>query len=318
MVRGESEKASPVFAEGLVLLRGAGDPFDLAIALSLYGAFLNHGGHYAAAEPQLHEALSLAETIADRRLRAAVVGRALANLSDSARGLGDLELAADRSEEALRRYHGQDLELAETRALIDLANIARDRGDYLLAVERYQACIARTGEHGELRLVADSLAGIASAAAAWKQPRAALLLFGAAAALHKRIGFEVVIPIDTDRIERDLATLREAFGDAAVGAILAEGRSLPLAEAIAIAQDVVPSAGAEPVPPAEAQSGLTRRERDVLRLLAEARTDREIAAALFLSPRTVNWHVRGILAKLGASSRREAVALARADGLVSP
>jgi LuxR family maltose regulon positive regulatory protein len=61
---------------------------------------------------------------------------------------------------------------------------------------------------------------------------------------------------------------------------------------------------------------LTRRERDVLALLAEQRTDREIAEALFLSLRTVNWHVRSILGKLGVNSRREAVARARAAGVV--
>jgi DNA-binding CsgD family transcriptional regulator len=69
---------------------------------------------------------------------------------------------------------------------------------------------------------------------------------------------------------------------------------------------------------AESPPRLTRRERDVLRLLAESRTDREIAEALFLSPRTVNWHVRGVLAKLGAVSRHEAVARAQAEGLISP
>ena len=61
---------------------------------------------------------------------------------------------------------------------------------------------------------------------------------------------------------------------------------------------------------------LTPRERDVLRLLVARRTDREIADALFISPRTVNWHVAAILTKLGADTRRDAAALALANGLV--
>jgi DNA-binding NarL/FixJ family response regulator len=56
---------------------------------------------------------------------------------------------------------------------------------------------------------------------------------------------------------------------------------------------------------------LTPREQDVLRLVAQARTDREIAAALFLSPRTVNAHVASILGKLGVANRRAAAARAR-------
>lgn len=58
---------------------------------------------------------------------------------------------------------------------------------------------------------------------------------------------------------------------------------------------------------APAPAGLTRREREVLGHLAEGRTNREIAAALFLSTRTVDMHVRNILAKLGCSSRATAV-----------
>jgi DNA-binding CsgD family transcriptional regulator len=65
-----------------------------------------------------------------------------------------------------------------------------------------------------------------------------------------------------------------------------------------------------------AVDALTRRERDVLRLMAEHKSDREIAEALFLSLRTVNWHVRSILGKLAATSRRDAVSTARAEGLV--
>jgi DNA-binding CsgD family transcriptional regulator len=54
----------------------------------------------------------------------------------------------------------------------------------------------------------------------------------------------------------------------------------------------------------------------VLRLLATGRTDREIAAALFIGLRTVNWHVGSILGKLGVTTRRAAVDQARAAGLI--
>ena len=56
--------------------------------------------------------------------------------------------------------------------------------------------------------------------------------------------------------------------------------------------------------------GLTPRERDVLALIAEGRTDRQIAEALFISPRTVAMHVSSILAKLGVTNRGGAAAVA--------
>ena len=62
--------------------------------------------------------------------------------------------------------------------------------------------------------------------------------------------------------------------------------------------------------------GLSPREQEVLNILAEGRTDRDIATRLFISERTVHVHVRRILAKLGVSSRTEAAGVAIRQGLV--
>jgi DNA-binding CsgD family transcriptional regulator len=56
--------------------------------------------------------------------------------------------------------------------------------------------------------------------------------------------------------------------------------------------------------------GLTNRERDVLELLAAGHSDAEIAAALYISPKTANRHVGAILAKLGVRNRTQAAAFA--------
>ena len=61
---------------------------------------------------------------------------------------------------------------------------------------------------------------------------------------------------------------------------------------------------------------LTAREREVLGLLAEGRTNEQIAAELFMSPKTASVHVSRILTKLGAGNRTEAAAVARRIGLL--
>ncbi len=61
---------------------------------------------------------------------------------------------------------------------------------------------------------------------------------------------------------------------------------------------------------------LTRREVEVLRLVAAGRTNGEIGTQLFIATKTVSVHVSNILAKLNASSRTEAAAIARRDGLL--
>jgi DNA-binding CsgD family transcriptional regulator len=64
-------------------------------------------------------------------------------------------------------------------------------------------------------------------------------------------------------------------------------------------------------------AGLTSREREVLRLIAAGRSNREIASVLFIAPKTASVHVSNILGKLGAASRTEAAAIAYREGLTS-
>ncbi|MFK0295783.1 AAA family ATPase [Streptomyces sp. NPDC090442] len=73
----------------------------------------------------------------------------------------------------------------------------------------------------------------------------------------------------------------------------------------------VPDAPRPPAPATPVESlGLTPRERDVLRLVADGRSNRQIADELFISPKTASVHVSNILAKLGVSGRGEAGAVA--------
>ena len=64
-------------------------------------------------------------------------------------------------------------------------------------------------------------------------------------------------------------------------------------------------------------AALTSREREVLRLIAAGRSNREIASVLFIAPKTASVHVSNILGKLGAASRTEAAAIAHREGLIS-
>jgi DNA-binding CsgD family transcriptional regulator/tetratricopeptide (TPR) repeat protein len=81
----------------------------------------------------------------------------------------------------------------------------------------------------------------------------------------------------------------------------------------------VEPAVAEPEAPSEAASlGLTRRETEVLTLVAAGRTNRQIGQALYITPKTASVHVSRILAKLGVASRGEAAAVAHRLGLDRP
>lgn len=63
-------------------------------------------------------------------------------------------------------------------------------------------------------------------------------------------------------------------------------------------------------------AGLTARELEVLRLVAQGMTDAQVAEKLIISPRTVNWHLTSIYGKIGVSSRSAATRYAIEQRLV--
>ena len=115
--------------------------------------------------------------------------------------------------------------------------------------------------------------------------------------------------------ERLIATAQQRLGSSAFAAAWERGAAMPMATAVAESQDIFTSAGRDSATPAADSLGLTRREREVLRLLCQGNSDREIAEILFVSRATASKHVASILAKLEVQSRTAAVARARELGV---
>jgi DNA-binding NarL/FixJ family response regulator len=72
------------------------------------------------------------------------------------------------------------------------------------------------------------------------------------------------------------------------------------------------------LPPERGLASLTPRELEVLRLLVEGRSNRQIARPLFITEKTASVHVSNILSKLGAANRSEAAAIAHRLRLLEP
>lgn len=89
-----------------------------------------------------------------------------------------------------------------------------------------------------------------------------------------------------------------------------------IAEAIAALESVTAQREGLPVTPPAGPAILSPRERDVLRLIADGRSNQQIADALSISRRTVTTHATNILNKLGLDSRAELIAFANRNGLV--
>lgn len=200
------------------------------------------------------------------------------------------------------------------------------RGMFALADRRFPEAARHYRE--SLRTLIDAtdvvwlfkpLAGLAAIAAETGDLESAARLLGVVDRLLLDTGGRL-FPFDRPAYERAESAARAGLGEERFAAAHAAGRLLAPADLVegrspatdAAAPDgrpnALPAPGvAEVIDPAMA-AGLTRRERDVLRLLADGRPDREIAAALSISPKTVGLHVSHLMAKLGVASRAAAVA----------
>lgn len=180
-------------------------------------------------------------------------------------------------------------------ALVGRARVAIALGD--LDTADRDACDAL---EQATRLGSDLIAPFALdyLAMASDNPVYAARLFGAAEAARRRMGiarFKVFEAEDLDRI----AAVRNTLGDNDFEGAWTEGEELPLAEAVTYAL----RGRGERRRAAIGWASLTRAELDVARLVSEGLGNKDVAARLFVSPRTVQAHLTHIYAKLGLSSR---------------
>jgi non-specific serine/threonine protein kinase len=307
---GDAERAERRATDGLVLARAHGERADAFVALIALGMTARFRGDYGLAEERYAQALELAPTLPDSRRAATAAAVALSHLGTAALGQGRPELAVEREEQALARYRELGDAWGVINALCDLGDAERDRGDLVASVGWYRQCLEVGQGYWAPMLIATAVAGIGCAAAAWGLGEPAARLLAAAEGIRERAGVAHAAPVGRTAVERAVAATRVLLGQSAFAAAWAAGRSLPLEQAVAEAQD--PGLA----PPAAGRAALTRREAEILPLLAAGMTNREIGEALFLSPRTVEHHVERLTAKFGVHTRAAVIEAAGAAGLL--
>jgi DNA-binding CsgD family transcriptional regulator len=163
------------------------------------------------------------------------------------------------------------------------------------------------------RHLADTFASFGLIALALRLPGRAIGLFAAAAAVQEASGAPVLWWY-AEIVAQALADARGQLDPARAERAWSEGRAMSIDEALEYALETIetgPDGSHDSVaPPDVAPHGLSPRELDVLRLLVEGRSNQEIAAALFISPRTAANHVANIMNKLGLDSRTAVAAWA--------
>jgi predicted ATPase/DNA-binding CsgD family transcriptional regulator len=285
----------------LHLYQRLGDEAGEATCLFLLGRNAGWSG-------DLREAVTLYEQAIPglRRHYVGTLSIALGNLGNTLVELGDLDRAAAVLEDGLA-HAAQPW----TRgAILDvLGSLAVTRGDMAQAREAFLQCLLIQQDLQDPRYIAQILEGCALIAATDGSVAHATLLLGAVSRLRDAIG--IAAKADTDNFgERALQAAKAHLSAADLDNAWSRGRTLSPAEAIEIALKGLGDEPAVSSAPLLPHGPLTPRELDVLRLLVEGKSDREIAADLFISHHTVMRHVSNILGKLGVESRTAAATYA--------
>ncbi|TDK99402.1 LuxR family transcriptional regulator [Mycobacterium paragordonae] len=251
-------------------------------------AFVQLAAGDAAASWQLWEAAQ-ERTKMDPQLAAMHLWSALAPLA-----CGDLGAARRWADEVVSATNGWSF----AAALVARARVEIVQGEFDAAErDAYDGLDLAARLQGDL-LLPIALDCLATTAAESDNHVLATRLFGAADAAYRRMGmvrFKVLEDDDTARI----AALREALGENDFDAAWADGAALPVQDAIAYAL----RGRGERRRASSGWASLTRAELDVVKLIGEGLGNKDIAARLFISPRTVQAHLTHIYTKLGLASR---------------
>ena len=215
-------------------------------------------------------------------------------------------------------------QLGTTLWLALLAQGAARMGDYTTARALSVRSLTLASKVGDNRDIVLYLEGLADVVAAQEESTWAARLWGCAEALRETMGTPIW-PIERARYERTVAAARASLGEKAFAPAWAEGRGMTPEQALAAQGSTMVSSasttgGQSSAPPDTSPitypDGLTAREVEVLRLVAQGLTDAHIAEQLVISPRTVNTHLTSIYGKIQVSSRSAATRYAIEHHLV--
>jgi predicted ATPase/DNA-binding CsgD family transcriptional regulator len=307
------QQARDFHEQSLVIWERLGDRNGIAMAQNYLGFVAWLRGDSASASSLC--GLALAEFRRTGRLQEAV--GTLVNLGAAALYAGDVGHAREHLEEALTLSRRLGFQEGIAWSRHELAIVARlGRGSVADQAHMLRDALLVHDQLGDRWRLASVLEEVAGGLLSRRAPRTAAALFAFVGRLRGRLGAPVPPPEAPDR-DAAVARVERKLGRAAFSIAWAEGEMWELEQAVETALSAID----ELTGPAEAGAVraapiLTARELAVLELVTHGDTNREIAAALYISPSTAGVHVSNILRKLGAKRRVDAAGLAHELGLL--
>jgi len=305
--------------EALAAAEAAGNDWEAGLTMAAKAAIAVRQGKLKSAQRAYEAAL---EVLSDNnRWGVAQVKYGMGTL---ARARGDAEMAVRYFDEAMEIFRELETWPEIARCQAGIGWIALTSGDFGLAQDSLAEALRLNQAGGQRLGIARGLEAFAALAAARQQPEQAARLAGAACQLRESLGHGTGIG---PRIEEVLEFARDRLGASAAAALFAEGRDLTAEDAAGYALGPESGPGAsgagepawtdparlggvggsrhDPGAARRAPSPLTPREHEIVLLIAQGLSNREIADELVISPATAARHVANIFTKLGFTSRTQ-------------
>src|SRR6266487_2804995 len=308
--QGEYARGRDLLTESLMINRELGD--TRIIALSLFNLALLYrlsGGNLAQANTWLDESFALSRELGDKES----IANCLSLSGMLAHSEGDAASARSLTEQALAIFKEMKQQHGTALSLYALAEVAAAGGDSARSQALYEQGVGVARKSGDKRTIPSGLEGLAVAIAAQGNHAWAAHLWGAAETLREAIGAPMP-PVECAPYHRAVAAARTQFGEKAFATAWAEGRMMSPDHVLATQGEL--SSSPATASPAPYPDGLTTREVEVLRVVAQGLTNEQVAERLVISPRTVDTHLTLIYSKIGVSSRSAATRYAIEHHLV--
>jgi predicted ATPase/class 3 adenylate cyclase/DNA-binding CsgD family transcriptional regulator len=319
LLQGEYDRARTLVEEAAVLGRETGDSWDIATFNWILATVMFFQGDLTQAHALLEESLALARQEGYKE----ALAYALFVSGQMALQQGDYATARAQLEEglALSRELGDRQSVAQS--LMGLAAVSFFQGDYAAARALLEESLTLFQEMGNTWFIAICLVVFAALAAVQGAWTWVARLLGAAEALCQAI-HGVLPPFVRAIQEFTSAAARAQLGEDVFTEAWVEGHTMTPEQALAaqgpVTTPATAPAGPSSVPHAPkaptSPDGLTAREVEVLRLVAQGLTNGQVAQRLVISPRTVDTHLTSIYSKIGVSSRAAATRYAMEHHLV--
>jgi predicted ATPase/DNA-binding CsgD family transcriptional regulator len=298
VLQGDYVSARPPLERAMAISREHRLPLQLAAALTMASIAEVLAGDRASARRLLDEAEAVASQVDDVATRLGILqARSLNSIFEA-----DLDALREAATEGERLSREAGDLYARHMMLLNLGGASMYAGDLAESKPRYEEALQIAFEVDDRIGQFYLLAALAYIAAVAGKARVAAQLLGASDSIRAGAGATVMAML-APYVEQAVELTEKALGGTKYRAEVESGRRMgrDAAVRLALGRSPVEDAGSDH----RDAGGLARRETDVALLVAEGLSNRQIAARLFISERTVDSHVRSILNKLGFNSRAQ-------------